>query len=189
MTYDEDYFKSHLGPIPCTWDSPEWNAFFANIAREIVDKYKPVTVIDAGCGIGLLVKHLLDYDHVNTMGFDSSTYAIDVAHLNGLLHHCAPCALEFADDIKWSADVVTCIEVVEHIDECMADQCIKNLCSMSTKYVIFSSSPDDHLEETHVNVQPELYWTKLFNKYGFKKVDTATYISPQAIVLSNVSNN
>ena len=183
MNYDENYFASHLGPIACTWDSPEWNNLFSLVANEIIERYNPKNIIDAGCGIGLLVKQFLKQS-VPVLGFDSSSYAIhEVAHFNGLLHYCAPCALEFSNDLKWKAELVTCIEVVEHIEESLADDCIKNLCNMSKKYIVFSSSPSDTDEESHINVQPEKYWLNLFEKYGFEYLESATWICSHAFVL------
>jgi len=184
--YDEAYYRDHLGPIPCSYNSEEWCRFFLGVANEIKERYNPFRVIDAGCGIGLLVDCLLSMG-MRALGFDSSEYAVQEAHKQGLLHYVAPSSLEFMDDLKWHADFVSCIEVLEHIPEDKANVCIKNLCNMSTQYILFSSSPDDLTEPSHINVQPEDYWLKLFNAHGFEKVDTATWLCPHAIILAKTT--
>jgi len=180
--YDEAYYRDHLGPIPCSFESKEWSYFFLNVANEIKERYNPFRVIDAGCGIGLLVDCLLSTG-MKALGFDSSKYAVQVAHNNGLQYYVASTSLESADALNWKADFICCVEVLEHIAEDKADVCIKNLCNMSTQYILFSSSPDDLTEPSHINVQPEDYWLKLFSGHGFEKVDTATWLCPQAIIL------
>ena len=79
--------------------------------------------------------------------------------------------------------MVSCVEVVEHIPEDLAFQSIRNLCLMSGRYILFSSSPDDFEEPSHCNVQPEEYWLEMFTECGFKKIATAPWLSKQAIVL------
>jgi len=46
------------------------------------------------------------------------------------------------------------------------DQAIANLCQASDD-ILFSSTPDDYREFTHVNVQPPEYWAERFALNGF----------------------
>ena len=181
--YDKDYYKNCLGPIPCSWESEEWSGFVKNVANNIKQKYNPNSIIDAGCGIGLLVGAFKDLGVSWAIGFDDSEYAIKEAR-----KHLGTWAVKrnLTSTLPGQAELVTCIEVLEHISKEHASLCISNLCSMAEKFIVFSSSPDDLEEPTHVNVQPESYWLNLFSTYNFEKIDSAPYISPQAIVLQRV---
>ena len=49
--------------------------------------------------------------------------------------------------------------------------------------MLFSSSPFDHQETSHVNVQPAEYWAELFARHGFyRDVDyDASFVTPWAV--------
>jgi 2-polyprenyl-3-methyl-5-hydroxy-6-metoxy-1,4-benzoquinol methylase len=72
-------------------------------------------------------------------------------------------------------DLNVAIEVLEHLTAEDGKKAIQNLCKLSNR-VLFSSTPDDHEEPTHQNVQPLKYWIKLFEDNGFvqdKSYDTS----------------
>ena len=45
---------------------------------------------------------------------------------------------------------------------------IANLCAASDN-IVFSSTPSDFVEPTHVNVQPETFWVRAFADQGFER--------------------
>ncbi|MCS0505315.1 rhamnan synthesis F family protein [Ancylobacter mangrovi] len=159
--YGADYFLSHCG-IPYNRDEPHWLRFFGNVAQRIDETLSPKTVFDAGCAIGFLVEALRARG-IEAFGRDFSTYAISQVPA-GLKPYCE-CA-SITDPIEGSYDLVTCIEVLEHMPPEDARLAVKNLCSVAPQ-VLFSSSPVDFEEETHINVQPPLYWMQLFAEEGF----------------------
>lgn len=63
-------------------------------------------------------------------------------------------------------DLVVTIEVLEHLYEDEGKQAIRNLCKLADQ-VLFSSTPDDFTERTHVNVQQREYWCRAFFENGF----------------------
>jgi hypothetical protein len=66
---------------------------------------------------------------------------------------------------------VTCIEVVEHMPSAEGEAAIARLAAAADR-VLFSSSPVDYAEATHVNVQPPEHWSALFARHGlFRNVD------------------
>ncbi|MCS0497831.1 glycosyltransferase [Ancylobacter sp. MQZ15Z-1] len=152
---------SHCG-IPYNRDEPHWLRFFGNVAQRIDETLSPKTVFDAGCAIGFLVETLRARG-IEAFGRDFSTYAISQVPA-GLRPYCE-CA-SITDPIEGSYDLVTCIEVLEHMPPEDARLAVKNLCSVAPQ-VLFSSSPVDFEEETHINVQPPLYWMQLFAEEGF----------------------
>jgi hypothetical protein len=96
-------------------------------------------------------------------GIDISRFAI-ANFRPDMRAHCRIGSL--ADPIDGRYDVVTCIEVLEHMEIGEAQQAIEQLWAV-TDTVIFSSTPSDFAEATHVNVCPPIVWLDLFAAHGF----------------------
>lgn len=177
--YDEDYFLSHCGP-PYHREESHWMNFFTEVASRIDSLFAPRTVFDAGCAIGFLVETLRARG-IEAFGRDLSTYAISQVPA-GLRPYCE-CG-SIADPIEGAYDLVTCIEVLEHMSPEDGRRAVENMCRIAPR-VLFSSSPTDFTEPTHINVQPPIYWMKLFAEQGFgPKADfDGSFLAPWAIVL------
>ena len=63
-------------------------------------------------------------------------------------------------------DLVACIEVLEHLTAEEAGSAIANLTAV-TDTILFSSSPSDFNEPTHINVRPPIDWLQMFAAHGF----------------------
>ena len=63
-------------------------------------------------------------------------------------------------------DLVTCIEVLEHLAPQDAERAIDRMCAV-TDTVLFSSSPADFDDPTHINVRPTADWAAAFAERGF----------------------
>ena len=175
--YDEEYFAERLGE-PYSRDNPVWTAFFGHIADWIVDEFAPRSVLDAGCAIGFLVEALRDRG-VDARGFDISEYAIAQVP-EALRPYCALASI--TDEIAGSFDLITCIEVLEHLPPEDAEMAIDNL-THHTDRILFSSSPDDDKEPTHVNVRQPDEWVRAFAPRGFfPTAKLASVVAPQAVV-------
>jgi glycosyltransferase involved in cell wall biosynthesis len=176
--YDEEYYESHCG-VPYRRGTGGWEAFFGGIADAIVDRFGPRTVLDAGCAIGFLVEALRARG-VDAEGIDISEYAISQvpAALRPYVR-VAPITEELAHDY----DLITCIEVLEHVSEEEAAAAVANF-ARHTQRVLFSSTPDDDKEPTHVNVRPPEYWSELFARSGLFHDPTidASFVTPHAMV-------
>ena len=87
-----------------------------------------------------------------------------------------------ADEFGTTYDLIVCIEVVEHMPAQEAEAAIANFCRHAGD-VLFSSSPLDYGETTHVNVRPPEYWAEQFARQGFiRDVDfDASFITPWAV--------
>jgi SAM-dependent methyltransferase len=136
--------------------------FFGGIADRIVADIAPATVLDAGCAIGLLVEALRERG-VDASGIDLSSYAIGEVH-ETVRAYCRHGSI--ADEFPTRYDLIVSIEVLEHMPVREAEAAIANFCR-HTDDVIFSSSPSDYKEPTHINVHPPDYWASEFARHGF----------------------
>ncbi len=179
-SYGADYYECHLGPVPCRRGEAVWEQFVGHFAELIVERLRPASVLDAGCGIGLLVEALRDRG-VEAWGLDVSEYAISQVP-EALRPYCTVASI--SEPLERDYELIACIEVLEHLSEGEALRAIANL-SAHTNSIVFSSTPDDFREPTHVNVQPPDYWVGAFAKHGFFRdvdLDLST-VAPHAMHL------
>jgi SAM-dependent methyltransferase len=178
--YTGCYYASHLGSDEeYGWDSPSWRAFFTNVADKVVTLLGAKRVLDVGCARGLLVQALAEAG-VDAHGSDISETAVASAHpdVRGRLS-----VATAVDPIEGSWDLVSCIEVVEHMSPLDADRAITNMCAV-TERVLFSSGPGDYAEPTHVNVRPPAEWAAAFAERGFfRRTDIDLgFLTPWAVL-------
>jgi SAM-dependent methyltransferase len=179
VLYGAAYYASHCGPVPYLRNE-HWLGFFGNIADVIVRSFAPKRVFDAGCGLGMLVECLWDRG-VEAHGRDISDWAISQARAD-VRPWCAVGSL--VDPIEGEYDLITCIEVLEHIAEDDALHVIASLAASAPR-ILFSSTPTDLDEPTHINVRPTSYWLSRWAEVGFAASVThdAGYIAPHAYLL------
>ncbi len=171
--YDAEYYKSGCGPVPYQERAP-WLAFFDQVAAQIAAQIKPASVLDTGCAMGYLVERLRARG-VAAWGRDISEYAI----ANVAVEVRAYCQVgPVTGDFGRRFDLITCIEVLEHLPKAESEKALANLCA-HTDCVLFSSSPDDEKTSTHYTVQRPGAWAAQFAEQGFYR-DTAVDISALA---------
>jgi SAM-dependent methyltransferase len=174
-SYGPYYFKHCCGrPYERT---PEWLSFFGNIADQTIRRLSPNKVLDVGCAMGFLVEALRDRG-VEAFGMDISEYALQKIR-EDIRPYCWEGSI--LDPILPGYDLIICIEVLEHLSPESADRGIINL-TQGAPDILFSSTPNDYKEATHLNVQPPEYWSELFALHGFfRDVDfEAAFITPWA---------
>lgn len=156
----------------------EWLQIFGGIADHIVSEIAPRRVLDAGCALGLLVESLRARG-VEAFGIDLSTFAMRNVD-ESVRGFCRQGSV--ADELDADYDLIVSIEVLEHMPKAEAEAAIANFCR-HTDDVLFSSSPSDHREATHVNVHPPEYWAEQFARHGFfRDVDfDASFVTTWAV--------
>lgn len=184
QVYNESYYNNYdVGSnLPIRYaDNEDLRKFFENTAKKIVETFHPKTVLDAGCALGLLVKELRKLG-VCAYGIDISNYAVSNADPE-IREFCRECSIaeKFPEDFPSKFDLITNIEVMEHLPEDSCDAAIKNLCE-HTDRVIFSSTSTDFEDPTHINVRSIPYWAQKFAENGFyNRIDNyPSYISADA---------
>ena len=165
-TYDAEYYAGHLGYEYVRND--HWLTFFAAVADDIVKALKPTTVLDVGCALGFLVEQLRNKG-VEAWGVDISTYAIENVHPSiepyvAVSPILTPLPMAFPARF----DVVTCIEVIEHLPREDSRKAVEWLCSLAD-VVVFTSTPRHYAEPSHIAVRPVEEWSVYFENAGFHR--------------------
>jgi len=177
--YNNYYFREGLGPDPYERTEP-WLSFFAAVADRISLDIGPESALDVGCATGMLVEALRAHE-IDARGFDLSVYALSQMPVE-VAKHCWPG--EAQDPMSYADrqyDLITCVEVVEHLPEAAAQYAIGLMCQ-HTRTILFSSSPTDFTEPTHINVHGPEYWAEQFARFSFLRdldFDVA-FLSPWA---------
>lgn len=174
-----------VGAVPYKWGEPFWERFFGHLVGEVVTRLHPKTVLDAGCAIGFVVSGLR-YRGVDAEGFDTSAWAISQVPEDAQPF----CWVgSVTDELLRDYDLVTCIEVLEHVSPGEASTAVANFCRHG-RAVLFSSTPEHFDEVTHINVRPPEYWAGLFARHGFyRDFDfDATFVSPHAVLFRPEQN-
>ena len=125
---------------------------------EYIQSLKPASVLDVGCAYGFLVKRLNDAD-IPSKGIEISPFCIamratDDVQLGDVLE------LPFSDN---EFDLVTSIELLEHIPEKHADKALEEMARVSKRGVhwIAYKEVDDLFKTkdiTHINIKPYSWW-------------------------------
>ena len=166
--YNEEYYRQYdvgIGKVDYQ-HADMLKKFLSGVAERIAEDFKPRTVLDAGCATGHLVAALRDLG-IEAYGIDISEYAVSKVR-EDVRPFCRVGSLteEFPADLPKRYDLIVSIEVLEHLYAEDGKKAIANLCR-HTDTVLFSSTPDDFTERTHVNVQQREYWARLFFEQGF----------------------
>jgi SAM-dependent methyltransferase len=142
--YDREYYER---------DAVGQDVESAHIAESIIRDLSPRTVLDVGCGFGILMS-ALDARGVQTRGLELSRAAIDYCRSAGL------------DVEQFDLEEVS-LEVAEHLPASASDNLIRSLTDSAPNVVFTAASPGQGGVD-HVNEQPPQYWTTKFQLRGFE---------------------
>lgn len=138
------------------------------IVPVILDLLNVESVIDIGCGTGSWLSSF------NNCGVEDITGVDNASVNNAQLQIPRECVIKhdltepFYLDRQY--DLVTCLEVAEHLPEKCAPQIVENLCRLGP-VVLFSAAIPHQGGTGHINEQWPEYWARLFKKEGYVPVD------------------
>lgn len=156
--YDERYYTDAL--------DARLEKSFQVIAKSIVTVFSPKSVVDVGCGPGVLLL-ALKRQGVVCRGLEYSSTALNMCHQKGL----DVTRFDIEHDIlpkDFKADVVVSTETAEHLPEYCADRFVGTLCAIADNVVMTAAGPLFLGNSSHVNEQPKEYWIDKFANKGFK---------------------
>lgn len=152
-------------------------------ARYIAGMLHPKRVLDIGAGIGATILGF-DVIGVSAYGIEPNQYLYLHSQTHNKLHGkiCntkmnSKSARVFAK--MTNADVVTCIEVMEHVTDAEILDTVSNIIQY-TDWFVFSSTPkktENDKDWGHINIKSEAQWIDFFTRAGLKfycKLDQPT---------------
>lgn len=175
--YGAAYYSNYWGGGGPYERNERWLKFFGDVADGIIRDFHPTTVLDAGCAMGFLVEELRKRG-VDASGIDISDYAISQVD-KSVADHCGVASL--TEPLRGRYDLITCIEVLEHLPPAETDLALANLCGVTDR-LLMSSTPGDYGEPTHLNVLPPEEWSAKLAQQGFMRdlERDLSYLSPWA---------
>ena len=180
--YDAEYYRTGCGPKPYEHNE-YWLRFFGSVADALIQYLKPQTAFDAGCALGFLVESLRDRG-IQAWGADISEFAIQNVRRD-IRPYCRVASITqpIVEPLR-RYDLAACIEVLEHLTPEEAGRAISNLAAV-TDTILFSSTPSDFNEPTHINVRLPAAWLELFAAHGFSPdlAFNTSLLSPHAMLL------
>jgi SAM-dependent methyltransferase len=151
--------------------------FFGSVADRIVRELRPRRVLDAGCGDGTLVEQLHDRG-VEAHGVDISEYAISKVG-DVVQDQCVVASL--IKPIDGCYDLITCIDVLEHVPPSDVRVVLDNLCR-ATRRILLSPAPWSDGESGGLEVHTPGHWSSLLADKDFQPEPAydASYLAPGA---------
>lgn len=150
-------------------DPADWREF-ANLLLKLT---QPQSVIDVGCGNGVLLGALKDGDYnLRLLGLDGSHNSVSMARRRGLSVNRVDLAGSSYREIQGLGanlprfDLAICLEVAEHFPPWHSRKLLRLLTTVSD-LIVFSAAHPNQGGTLHVNEQPAEYWVAKFEGYGF----------------------
>ena len=170
--FDRDYFENGVATKKSNYQDYSWQRLgsqFQRTARRIVDLFKPERTLDVGCAKGFLVK-ALDELGVDAYGIDPSVYAVSNAHpdVGDKINLDSAQSIPYPDD---TFDVVTCLDVMEHIPARDVSKTLKEMFRVSKKWVVIrvvTRNVDGDLDSSHETIRDREWWAEKIEKAGGK---------------------
>lgn len=154
--YDDDYF-AHVERS--TSDSS------AVIVQSIMSDLRPRSVVDVGCGTGVLLEQLRQRG-VSVKGLEHAQAALRYCRARDL--DVEPFDVETSElpDRFRGADVVISVEVGHQLDPAASSRYVAVLCGIADT-VVFSSNVPGSGDRNPRNEQPHTFWIARFAEEGF----------------------
>jgi len=122
----------------------------------------PRCVIDVGCGEGWWAKEFERHD-CEVIGLDGGWHGDHQLGDRFIPHDLAN---PLPQHLHGKFDAVVCLEVAEHLRPARARGFIKDLCSLTDGFIVFSAAIPGQGGTGHLNEQWPDYWAHLFNENG-----------------------
>jgi len=145
-------------------DNEEFVNMFRSTAKKVAELVEFKTFADVGGGVGAYSLAMKELDKHVTY-YDLNRHHFDYASLHNVANTYVKCDIT---DIKIKADLVACIEVMEHINDYKLQKMLYNI---ECKYFHFSSTPHTtnfDAEWGHINIKQEHEWIAFFELHNYE---------------------
>lgn len=139
---------------------------YQQLGQALVEVIDFETHLDVGCGQGLLISALSSTHGKNCRGVEGSAAAVEFADacVREKISIATVEELTFTEQF----DLVSCVEVLEHVAATNADAAVQFLTQSARKWLYFSAAIPGQGGTGHINCQPSIYWILAMRRHGFE---------------------
>jgi hypothetical protein len=141
-----------------------------NVWDYLIDRFKPRSVCDVGCGEGHLMKYFFDRG-ILVYGVDglreNQQYAWEYFGLQIMV-----CDYNKGVCLPVEVDMTIACEFVEHVEAKYIHNYLPQFCEC--KHLVFTHAVPGQQGHHHVNCQSDEYWIDLLTKIGFTWLEEET---------------
>ena len=133
--------------------------------KQWYDYFKPDSVLDLGCGRGVYL-YFWRWFVERSWGIELSNWAVNHQFIDGILE------ADICDESKYkNTDLITAIDVLEHLTDEQLDKTLKNMSKFGKKFLFsipFIGDPNLDNDKTHIQKKTKEDWIELIESYGIK---------------------
>lgn len=138
---------------------------YEQLGEALVEVLNFDTHLDVGCGQGLLISVLSTLHGKNCQGVEGSAAAVEFAD-DAVREHIRVATIAELE-LSQQYDLVSCVEVLEHVPEEESDAAISFLTQSAKRWIYFSAAIPGQGGTGHINCQPSIYWILAMRRHGF----------------------
>ena len=135
---------------------------YARFVRALFDLLEPRSVVDVGCGSGIMLMEFSKLG-VSVLGVEGSRAGIERSRLGDRV---VRANLERGVPDLGRFDLCLCIEVAEHLSSRSGPALVDGLTRLSD-VVVFTAAQPGQKGTVHMNLRPMTYWEQLFAEHDF----------------------
>lgn len=138
------------------------------VVPTIMKWFKPISVVDVGCGLGDWIAVFKQNGVKEILGIDGEY--VDISKLMISQDDFLAFNIEEVLRLDKRFDLAVCLEVVEHLPLKSANNIVETLTNLSD-VILFSAAIPDQGGQNHLNEQWIGYWEEKFNAHGYHFYD------------------
>lgn len=142
----------------------ETRQLYARIVDALLELRSPRSVVDVGCGTGLMLERFAAHG-VLVQGVEGSRSAIRRSSVGDRIHRAN---LERGVPTLGRFELCLCFELAEHLRASSAGPLVEGLARLSD-VVVFTAAAPGQPGIAHVNLRPKEYWSDLFAANGLER--------------------
>ena len=143
-------------------------SFSPQVYDYVIKRFCVQSMLDVGSGLGHLAYHISHNYHIPVIGIEGLPFNVANAYYP-LVHH----DLTKGPFVCGPVDLVSCVEVVEHIEPQYMDNLLDTLTR--GKLLLMTHAIPSQQGDFHVNEQPSSYWIEKLASRGFGLLAQDTY--------------